>query len=183
MERIKCILVDDQINSVERLKSILHQINMVDVIGEICDPGKAIDLILKQKPELVFVDVEMPRMSGFDVVREIRKNLFFPKFIFVTAYDQYAIKAIRSGAFDYILKPIDIDELKDALQRFLKTQKKFYLPEDCCLTPREREILELVFEGKTSREIGEILYLSKHTVDTHRRRILKKMPPYSDETF
>ncbi|WP_282016362.1 response regulator transcription factor [Marinifilum flexuosum] len=174
MSKIKCFLLDDQINSIERLKSLLYQTDHVEVIGELCDPEKAIDLILQQKPELVFIDVEMPRMSGFDVVQEIRKNLFFPKFIFVTAYDQYAIKAIRAGAFDYILKPIDIDDLRDALDRFQNSQKKYHIPKDCCLSEREKEVVELVLDGKTSKEIGEFLNLSKHTIDSHRRNILDK---------
>ncbi len=174
MGKIKCFLLDDQINSIERLKSLLYQTNQVEIIGELCDPEKAIALILKQKPELVFIDVEMPRMSGFEVVQEIRNNLFFPKFIFVTGYDQYAIKAIRAGAFDYILKPIDIDDLKDALERFTESQKKFHIPHACCLTDREKEVVELVIEGKTSKEIGELLNLSKHTIDSHRRNILEK---------
>lgn len=174
MAKIKCFLLDDQINSIERLKSLLHQTNQVEIIGELCDPEKAIGLILKQKPELVFIDVEMPRMSGFEVVQEVRNKLFFPKFIFVTAYDQYAIKAIRAGAFDFILKPIDIDDLKDGLNRFSESQKKFHIPHGCSLTDREKEVLELVTEGKTSKEIGVILNLSRHTVDSHRRNILEK---------
>jgi DNA-binding NarL/FixJ family response regulator len=174
MSKIKCFLLDDQINSIERLKSLLYQTNQVEVIGELCDPEKAIDLILQQKPELVFIDVEMPRMSGFDVVRDIRKNLFFPKFIFVTAFDQYAIKAIRAGAFDYILKPIDVDDLRDALSRFQGAKKKYHIPNVCCLSDREKEVIELVLDGKTSKEIGEILNLSKHTIDSHRRNILEK---------
>lgn len=175
MAKINCFLLDDQIGSIERLTSLLYQTNQVEIIGELCDPGKAIDLILKLKPELVFIDVEMPRMSGFEVVQEIRNKLFFPKFIFVTAYKQYAIKAIRAGAFDYILKPIDIDDLKDALKRFHESQKKFHIPEHCCLTQREKEVIELVAQGKTSKDIAKELHLSKHTIDTHRRRILEKL--------
>jgi DNA-binding NarL/FixJ family response regulator len=175
MDKIKCFLLDDQINAIERLKSILYLMDHVEIIGEICDSEKSINQILKLKPDIVFVDVEMPRMSGFQVVEEIRKKLFFPKFIFVTAYNQYAIKAIRANVFDYILKPIDVDELKEALQRFQESQKKYYLPEGCCLTEREKEVIELVTQGKTSKEIGAQLHLSKHTIDTHRRRILEKL--------
>ncbi|MBL4561640.1 MAG: response regulator transcription factor [Labilibaculum sp.] len=175
MGKIKCFLLGAQINSIERLKFILHLTDQVEIVGEICDPGKAIDLIVKQKTELVFIDVEMPRMSGFEVVREIRKNLFFPKFIFITACNQYAIKAIRVGIFDYILKPINIDELKDALFRFQESRKKFHLPQGCCLSNREKEVIELATQGKTSKEIGKELHLSKHTIDTHRRRIIEKL--------
>jgi len=175
MSQINCYLLDDQINSVERIKSLLQLNKSVNIIGELCDPEKAIGEILQLKPQIVFIDVEMPRMSGFQVVEEIRNNLFFPKFIFVTAYDQYAIKAIRAGAFDYILKPIDVDDLRNALNRFVTTQKTFHLPENCCLTMREKEVVELVCEGKTSKEIGKKLHLSKHTIDTHRRKILDKL--------
>ena len=174
MEKIKCFLLGAQINLIERLKFTLLLTNEVEIIGEICNPEKAIDLIVKQKPELVFIDIEMPRMSGFEVVQEIRKNLFFPKFIFITTCNQYAIKAIRIGIFDYILNPINIDELKEALFRFQESRKKFCFPKGCCLTNREKEIVELA-QNKTSKEIGEELHLSKHTIDTHRRRILKRL--------
>jgi DNA-binding NarL/FixJ family response regulator len=175
MTPINCYLLDDQIHSVERLKSLLQLNKHVNIAGELCDPEKAIGQILQVKPDIVFVDVEMPRLSGFQVVEEIRNKLFFPKFIFVTAYDQYAIKAIRAGAFDYILKPIDVDDLNDALERFLESRKHFSLPKGCCLTQREKEVVELVTRGKTSKEIGELLHLSKHTVDTHRRKVLEKL--------
>ena len=79
----------------------------------------------------MFIDIEMPRINGFEIIKIIRKAGVFPTFIFVTGYNQYAIKAIRNAAFDYLLKPVDIDELKEAIIRFgvsQNEQSKKFLP-------------------------------------------------------
>ncbi len=99
----RCIVVDDEALAVERLCNLLNQLKQVEVVETALTPEKAIKEILAKKPDIVFIDVEMPRMSGFELVREIRANLFNPTFIFVTAYNQYAIKAIKAEAFDYIV--------------------------------------------------------------------------------
>lgn len=170
----RCIVVDDEALAVERLCNLLNQLKQVDIIETALSPEKAIKEILAQKPDIVFIDVEMPRISGFELVKEIRANLFNPTFIFVTAYNHYAIKAIKAEAFDFLIKPVDIDELHETIDRFLNRQKGFVLPDNCHLSSREKEILQLVAKGKTSKEIGELLHISKHTVDTHRRKILEK---------
>jgi len=170
----RCIVVDDETLAVERLCNLLNQLKQVEVVETALAPEKAIKEILSKKPDIVFIDVEMPRMSGFELVKEVRANLFNPTFIFVTAYNQYAIKAIKTEAFDFIIKPVDIDELHETIDRFLKRQNGFVFPENCILSNREKEILRLVSKGKTSREIGELLHISKHTVDTHRRKIIEK---------
>jgi DNA-binding NarL/FixJ family response regulator len=175
MKKFSCILVDDDPLAIDRLESLLLLTKATSSILKICDASKAVCLILSQRPDVVFIDVEMPCKSGFAIVDEVRSKLFFPSFIFSTAYNQYAIKAIKAEAFDYLLKPIDLDELNETIHRYFNRHKKVQLPENCCLTTREREVVELVAEGKTSREIGETLHLSKHTVDTHRRKIGGKM--------
>ena len=74
---------------------------------------------------LFFTDVEMPRKSGFDVVKEVKEVDIYPTFIFVTGYDQYAIKAIKNAAFDFLLKPVDVDDLNETIVRFkTKNQPK-----------------------------------------------------------
>lgn len=87
------------------------------------DPEKATALINEFKPQLVFLDVVMPRMTGFDFLNTFQKIPFH--IIFTTAYDEYAIRAIRYSAVDYLLKPIDADELKMAVQRFQDRQNDF----------------------------------------------------------
>ena len=181
MNKIKCVVIDDEKEACDRLESLLGKISYIDLIAKKTDAESGIKAIIESSPEIVFLDVEMPAKSGFDVVNEIHKIGLYPTFIFVTGYNQYAIKAIRNAAFDYLLKPVDIDELKEAINRFMKLKEekqKIVLPGKLkslySLTDREIEIIKLLLEGKSSKEIGEKLFISKHTVDTHRRNILEK---------
>ncbi len=174
---IKCIIVDDERESGERMVQILDHFEEIEVIANENEPESAVKKILATKPDIVFLDVEMPRMSGFDVVNEIKKNNGNPLFVFVTAYDQYAIKAIKKGAFDYLLKPVDIDELKETIELYKKNSSTEYIKkkqDSYNLTKREKEIISLLVNGKTSKEIANELFISKNTVDTHRRNILEK---------
>lgn len=176
-----CIIIDDEKEACDRLERLLGLISGISVITTETNPNVGIEEVVKLCPEIIFLDVEMPGKNGFDVVKEITKHGLFPTFIFVTGYNQYAIKAIRNAAFDYLLKPVDIDELKEAIKRFIiakEEKQKVILPgklkTQFALTDREIEIVRLLLEGKTSKEIGEKLFISKHTVDTHRRNVLEK---------
>lgn len=114
---IKAIIVDDEANAREKL-ALLMQEDFTDSINlcAVCRDGtEALAAIEQHKPDLVFLDVEMPRLSGFDVLRQVGKPTF--EVIFTTAYDHYAIKAIKFAAVDYLLKPIDVDQLKEAVAR------------------------------------------------------------------
>ncbi|MCK4678158.1 MAG: response regulator transcription factor [Bacteroidales bacterium] len=180
MKTINCIIIDDERNSRDRLIILLQKFEEVKIVGFEGDPEKGIDLVCEKEPDIVFIDVEMPRKTGFEVVKEVKKKGCHPTFIFVTGYNQYAIKAIKSDAFDYILKPVDIDELKSSIERFKKCRKTINYTEDDNqillddLSDREKEIFKLLVQCKTSKEIGEELFISKNTVDTHRRKILEK---------
>ena len=181
-KNITCIIVDDEKEARDRMECLLKKFGFAEVIDTKDNADAAIKVIVEQMPDLVFVDVEMPRKSGFDVIKEVREQNVNPKFIFVTGYDQYAIKAIKNEAYDYLLKPVDIDELKVLLERYIKATKEKHkkeIPQTLAkkyhLTPREIEIVELLMQNKTSKEIGEILFISKNTVDTHRRSILEKI--------
>lgn len=179
---IRCVIIDDETESCDRLESLLNKMDAVEVLSKETNADKGIETVLKSEPDLIFLDVEMPGKSGFDVAESIRAGDVSPTFIFVTGYDQYAIKAIRSAAFDYLLKPVDIDELRETLERYMESEKdrqKQILPQKLktqyLLTDREIEIITFLLEGKSSKEIAEELFISKHTVDTHRRNILGKM--------
>ena len=129
---INCIIIDDEQEACDRFESLLSKIPGVEVTAKENNPEKGIKEVIKLFPDIVFLDVEMPGKSGFDVVSEIREMKVFPTFIFVTGYNQYAIKAIRNAAFDFLLKPVDIDELKEAINRFNNLQgekQKNLLPE------------------------------------------------------
>jgi two-component system LytT family response regulator len=116
MGNISCIIVDDEVNNVENLCSILGKYcNEVTVLAKAKSADEGIELIEKYKPDLVFLDIQMPEKSGFDMLRSIPQIDF--EIIFITAYDQYGIQAIKFSALDYLLKPIVISELKNAVQK------------------------------------------------------------------
>jgi two-component system LytT family response regulator len=113
---LKAILVDDEESSIRSLrKKILRHCPAVDIIAA-CDSAQtAITAIESLQPDLVFLDIEMPVMNGFLMLQELQFRNF--ELIFTTAYDHYAIKAIRFSALDYLMKPIEIEELKLAVER------------------------------------------------------------------
>ncbi len=164
---IQCVLIDDEELALQRLSHLLTSMPQVNVIGQFTSIDQAEQFLLQHPVDLVFLDIEMPEKSGLDVSDTLKSIVPHASILFTTAYDHYAIKAIRKGAFDYLLKPIDIDELKAALERFS-------LHHEVPLSNREKDIIRLVAKGHNSKAIGEKLFLSKHTVDTHRRRILHK---------
>ena len=174
MEMITCYLLDDAILDNDYLEQLLKMQKGFTVVGRKSCPESGIKEISHLKPHIVFVDIVMPQMTGFDVVRQLRDNGCIATFIFVSAYCQYAIKAIRNEAFDYLVKPIDVEELRSALNRYLQRKQTIHIPCNWHLSDREKQVLELVAEGKTSKQIANILFLSKYTVDLHRKHILEK---------
>jgi len=165
--KIKTILIDDEERALNRMKMLLSKFPEIQILDAISDASYAIEYILESAPDLIFLDIEMPGKTGLEVAQEINKNNLQTKIIFMTAHEHYAIKAIKAEAFDYLLKPIGIDDLKNTLDRYhSKTQTKF--------TKREIEIINLITKGLSSKDIGKKLSISHHTVDTHRRKILEK---------
>ena len=125
---IRTILIDDENNALEVLEILLKKYCPNVEILEKCNGGKAgIDAIEKHQPDLVFLDIEMPHINGFDVLTATKNYKY--KVIFTTAYNQFAIKAFKFSAIDYLLKPIDKEELYPVLDRVLTyldiDQKKF----------------------------------------------------------
>ncbi len=178
MAQINCYLVDDQRDVLDRMESLLSHISGINLLGKETLPELAVEEIVKSRPDIVFTDVEMPGMTGFELIEEVRRRKCNPIFIFVTGYNQYAIKAIKNSAFDFLLKPVDIDELKETIARYNlgNTMNKEETSNDIIpgLSEREREVLVLIVQGKTSKIIASELFISKTTVDTHRKNILSK---------
>jgi two-component system LytT family response regulator len=114
--RIRALIVDDEPLARRRIKSLLAQDSSVEVIGECSDGYKAVTSISELTPDLVFLDVQMPAMDGFDVIKTIGPERM-PTVIFVTAYDRYALKAFEVNALDYLLKPFDRKRFQKALDR------------------------------------------------------------------
>jgi two-component system LytT family response regulator len=113
---MRAVIIDDEIRVAETLKNIIeNNVHDVDVVATICEPLMAPGLVYQCKPDVVFIDIEMPGMNGFDVLDSIDDIDF--KIIFVTAYDQYALRAIKASAMDYILKPIEISDVVQAVAK------------------------------------------------------------------
>ncbi|MFZ2906304.1 MAG: LytTR family DNA-binding domain-containing protein [Cyclobacteriaceae bacterium] len=117
---ITCLIVDDEQLARELLREYIEHVPELAVIGEASKGKDAVELIDNLKPDLVFLDVQMPGMTGFDVLDEIEHDPFV---IFTTAYDQYAIKAFEKNAVDYLLKPLDQERFKLAIDRAVNRMK------------------------------------------------------------
>lgn len=116
--RIRAIIVDDEQEGRDVLLNLLAKIPEVEVIGIAGRAEDGISAIVTAKPDLVFLDIKMPRKSGLDVVRELSEKQVRTSVVFVTAYDEFAIQAIRLAAFDFLLKPVDPDDLHQVIRRF-----------------------------------------------------------------
>mgnify|MGYP006278440337 CR=1 FL=1 len=177
---ITCFILDDEQESIDRLEILIDKISVLEVVGKETDPERAVISLINLSPDVVFLDIVMAKKTGFEVIDALREKGINPCFIFVTAHDNYSIHAVKAAAFDYLLKPVDIDELKDTIKRyesvrpFKNDSDDGKTPNFDCLSSREKEIIQYLVEGKTSQEISETLTLSKNTIDTHRRNILEK---------
>lgn len=119
MNKIKAILVDDEEGARDVLENLLLRFCPdVELIAKCENVLQAVDVIKTQQPDLVFLDIEMPNYSGFEIVTFFKEINF--EIIFVTAYDQYAIRAFEVAAIDYLLKPVDIERLKNAVTRVVQ---------------------------------------------------------------
>ncbi len=118
---ITALIIDDEAKGRLALREkLLAYCPQIKVLAEATNGQEALLLIQHHKPQLIFLDIEMPRMNGFEMLNALPEKNFH--IIFTTAYDQYAIKAIKYAAFDYLLKPIDIEELKTAIEKIDTTQ-------------------------------------------------------------
>jgi two-component system LytT family response regulator len=116
--KIKALIVDDESLARDRIRELLREIPEINITEECANGLQAVKAILEKEPDLVFLDIQMPGMDGFEVIRTIGvENM--PAIIFVTAYDQYAVKAFESHAFDYLLKPFNSKRLLHAVERVM----------------------------------------------------------------
>ena len=113
---IRALIVDDEPLARTGVQQLIDPLDDVTIVGEATDGDEAVREIAAQEPDLVFLDVQMPEMSGLEVVREVGVE-DMPLTIFVTAYDQYALEAFEAHALDYLLKPIEEDRFDEAMER------------------------------------------------------------------
>jgi two-component system, LytTR family, response regulator len=121
---LNAIIVDDEPQAIDNLEKLLINIPVIRIIDKENDPEKALEKIIHYKPDLLFTDINMPGKSGFELVSDIFHYGLKPEIIFVTAFDKYAIRAIRYAAFDFLLKPVNREELELAVRRLLERKQE-----------------------------------------------------------
>lgn len=115
MKTLKTVIVDDERLARQELKRMLKKFSQVEVVGEFGDPEEAVEFLNDSQIDLVFLDIEMPEVNGFDLLDKLEPPL--PYVVFATAFNEFATKAFEVNALDYILKPIEEDRLSDAVSR------------------------------------------------------------------
>jgi two-component system LytT family response regulator len=143
MQSLKAILVDDELSSLQNLQfKIKEYCPSVKVVAQTQHPEEAVKLVQLYKPDVLFLDIEMPRMSGFKLLEQIPEVDF--EIIFITAYNHYAINAIRISAFDYLVKPVAIEELQQTVERLAnfsvkKTKERAEVLQKNLANPRSQD--------------------------------------------
>ncbi len=154
---INTVIIDDEKFCIEVLESLLStHYPDIQLLGTFTDPVQAISFIQAQSPDLVFLDINMPVLNGFDVLDRLMPFSF--KVIFTTAYDNFAIKAMRYGAIDYVMKPIAAEDMVGTMNRVLEEKKKA----DAARYKREgsttRKIAIVNSDGMLIQNVNDILY-------------------------
>jgi two-component system LytT family response regulator len=159
---MNCIIIDDEKHCIKTLSNLL-QTNFpeVRILATCHDSSKAYDLIQHHRPEMVFLDIEMPLLSGFDLLSKFY-HLYFDV-IFTTAYDSYAIKAIKYSALDYLIKPIEKADLSDAIEKIKSKRSSISLEQVLMATAVHNKLLPDTIalptsEGLTFASVNDIVY-------------------------
>jgi two-component system response regulator DegU len=194
MSEIRVMIVDDHHLVREGLKAILDQGNDIRVVSEASTAEDALKLVEKSEPDVVLMDISMPGMGGIKATKSIRERHPAVKVLILTMLDQegYVYEAVKAGATGYMLKSTSSDELvhaiktvndgkallhPDATAQLLKEFANLAVNrgQDYGLSNREMEVLQLLSEGKTNKEIAKSLFISEQTVKTHLAHIFNKL--------
>jgi DNA-binding NarL/FixJ family response regulator len=196
-QKVRIVLVEDHTILREGLRALLSADPDFEIIGEAADGREAVRLVEKQVPDLILMDLSMPRMTGMDAIREIKKRYPATKIIALTVHktEEYLGTTLQAGADGYVLKDATHNELMMAIQSVLNGKtylspgvsekvvegylegKEGRMPNSTLglLSQREREVLKLIAEGYKNKEIAADLYISLKTVEKHRANLMKKL--------
>ncbi|MCL6261413.1 LytTR family DNA-binding domain-containing protein [Aquiflexum sp. TKW24L] len=182
----RCFLVDDEILALRELETMLKAFPEIEITGSSDRASNAVEMINNLKPDLIFLDINMPGMNGFELLEKLDEA---PDVIFVTAYDEYAIKAFEVNALDYILKPVNPERLKDAINKIQKKaivektneseklgidkkifikdgEKCFFVPvRDIFLIESEGNYVKVYFENKKPLLHKSLTYMENRLAD------------------
>jgi two-component system response regulator NreC len=196
MGKIKVLVADDHTILRQGIKSLLANEKEIEVIGEAKDGREALTIIEETLPDVILMDIAMPGLNGLEATRRIKKKFPRMKVLVLTMYtnEEYIFQILNAGANGYLVKETAFQDLISAIKAVYKNEA-FMSPsiskkvinsyikraqkdeEETCeiLTTREREILQLIAEGNSSKKIAELLFISPKTVETHRTHIMDKL--------
>jgi DNA-binding NarL/FixJ family response regulator len=195
MKQIRVLLADNHTLVRAGLRALLQNIEGIEVVAEAGDGHEALHLIEVHQPDVVLMDIAMPKMNGLEATSRVVKECPNVRVMILSmhANEEYVLQSLRRGAMGYVLKDAAISELQLAL-RAISQGETYLSPEvskhvigdylrrvgdesNCVeqLTSRQREILQLIAEGRTTKEIAEVLYISVKTVETHRMQLMKRL--------
>lgn len=200
-KKIRIVIAEDYTIVRQGLKSLLNSFSDLEVVGEAVDGKEAIESVARLGPDLVLMDLSMPKTDGITAIKEIKRRLPQTKILALTVHktEGHVRMALEAGADGYILKDASCAELEMAIRNILDG-KSYLSPEISngiirgylsgvtaskkatltgTLTPREVEVLKLIAEGYKSREIGDYLSISINTVDKHRANLMRKLDLHS----
>ena len=194
---IRVVLVDDQTLVRRGIRSLLELAGDIAIVAEASDGEEGIEVIRRERPEVVLLDVRMPKKTGIDVLRELKSSVTLPPTILLTTFDddEALLDGVKSGARGYLLKDVTLEQLTDAIrtvaaggtvirpavtERVLRGLEQLprefdASPQPDPLTRREQEILRLMAGGYSNREIAGALGTAEGTVKNHASSILSKL--------
>jgi DNA-binding NarL/FixJ family response regulator len=192
LKNIQVVLADDHALVRAGIRALLERIDKVEVVGEAGDGQEALRLIEQLDPDVVLLDLTMPGLSGFEVLKETSERFPNVNMIVLSVHDseEYAFHALRSGAVGYLPKSAASTELEEAIERVLSGEKYIspsIAPEASLefskaapetspeLTPRQMEVLTLIAHGSSTREVARSLNISIKTVETHRAQLMERL--------
>ena len=199
--RIQVFIADDHTLFRQGVRRLLEDSNIADVVGEASDGAEAVRKVQELSPDVVLMDISMPNLNGIDATRQLLKNDPERRVLILTMHDneKYIGQILRAGAAGYLLKDTPSNDFLSAIEAVHRGDS--YLSPSVSrkildglfqdrdsrsarsgvdkLTPREHEVLTLLAEGKSNREIGDLLFISPKTVDVHRTNIMKKLDIHS----
>jgi DNA-binding NarL/FixJ family response regulator len=193
----RIVLAEDHILVREGIKKIIEAFADLEVVGEVSDGLQLLDFLKRLPVNMVILDISMPNLSGIEATKEIKRNFPQVKVLILTMHKkrEYLNDALAAGADGYLLKEDAAKELLTAIRKIrqaevyvspllsaelatLYAQTRRQMPDLAVeerLTPREIEIIKLIAEGKSSKEIGALLFLSFRTIQNHRTKIMRKL--------
>jgi DNA-binding NarL/FixJ family response regulator len=188
----RVVLADDHALVRAGIRALLERIDTVDVVGEAGDGLQALALIGQLQPDVVLLDLTMPGLSGFEVLKETSEQFPDVNMIVLSVHDseEYALHALRSGAVGYLPKSAASAELKMAIEQVVRGKKYIspsiapeilpdYFSEEPNLTPdltpRQVEVLTLIARGLSTREVARTLKIAVKTVETHRAQLMERL--------